>query len=700
MAERTLQAKLKVRSDTATNWQSNNPVLLRGEPALETDTNKLKFGDGTSAYNDLPYVINSDNIVDVGAVAGLPAPATGQVSLTVSEEIASRIRDNEDSIIKVRLLIPGSTSEGTVIYLRRNTNMWVDVSQPMEFWSCMLDVSMYEGHEVVAISYVAAFNPSSDAPTLGIQAVEIRNGAKVVDIGQISLNFMETGDASVNITNEQYDALEDVDRTILKFSTSDGQNIYLNSFCLGNGIIYSAMIAEGGIVAAYTANIGGSSQKTVAIRASAVYGSTEGNIATVIDIGTVANFSPAEEGNWTVNISDEMYSKITAPSQETTQIKIADASGNVAYLTRYVDNDGSLIFVSTYTDASQATLIQLFADVRGSLGNYKIEIACTMPLLGGGGVEVVDLGTPTFQTAEPGIQATVALTSEQAEKLAAEPAPVVKFTLSGQGPDYQNGIYYLDKSFKMGVAIQFYTLPFLLNGGTGWTISVQATSSQAFIAIIPYTLPQEVKANPSDSTSTTLEKLKVGDVTYAIPQGGGTDNGIPSGGLAGQALTKQSGTDYDVAWTTINATEPTVITEEAYAEALEAGTIEDDKLYYIQGTSDNTLNVSQTAEATTYDNATSGLTATTVQAAIDEVKADIPANGDFTLAGLSEKSYNNLTHKPTIPTVDLSSIATALGLTTAQLNNLITFAKSITSADTSGTTVNNEYTAQSFDTTA
>ena len=214
-----------------------------------------------------------------------------------------------------------------------------------------------------------------------------------------------------------------------------------------------------------------------------------------------------------------------------------------------------------------------------------------------------------------------------------------------------------------------------------------------------------VEANPTEDATQTLEKLRVENNVYSIPQG--TDVEIPTGGLAGQVLTKQSATDYDVAWTTVNAAEPTVITEEAYIEALAAGTIEADKLYYIQGTSDSTLNVSQTAQATTYDNTTSGLTATTVQAAIDEVKADIdevkadiPANGDFTLAGLSEKSYNSLTDKPTIPTVDLSSIATALGLTTAQLNNLITFAKSITSANTSGTTVNNEFTAQSFDTTA
>lgn len=108
---------------------------------------------------------------------------------------------------------------------------------------------------------------------------------------------------------------------------------------------------------------------------------------------------------------------------------------------------------------------------------------------GGGGVEIVDLGTPTFQAASSGLQATVTLTSEQAAKLAAEPAPVVKFTLSGQGGGYQNGVYYLNKSFKMGVAVQIYTLALFLVGSTGWVINMQATSSQAMIAITPWTLP-------------------------------------------------------------------------------------------------------------------------------------------------------------------------------------------------------------------
>lgn len=55
MANTTLKMKLVLRNDTAANWKTANPTLLKGEAALETDTNKLKFGDGATAYNDLAY---------------------------------------------------------------------------------------------------------------------------------------------------------------------------------------------------------------------------------------------------------------------------------------------------------------------------------------------------------------------------------------------------------------------------------------------------------------------------------------------------------------------------------------------------------------------------------------------------------------------------------------------------------------------
>jgi hypothetical protein len=46
---------IQIRRDTASDWTSANPTLAQGELALETDTLKLKAGDGTTAWTSLAY---------------------------------------------------------------------------------------------------------------------------------------------------------------------------------------------------------------------------------------------------------------------------------------------------------------------------------------------------------------------------------------------------------------------------------------------------------------------------------------------------------------------------------------------------------------------------------------------------------------------------------------------------------------------
>ena len=47
--------KIQFRRDTAANWTSVNPVLANGMPGYETDTCRLKIGDGITAWNFLDY---------------------------------------------------------------------------------------------------------------------------------------------------------------------------------------------------------------------------------------------------------------------------------------------------------------------------------------------------------------------------------------------------------------------------------------------------------------------------------------------------------------------------------------------------------------------------------------------------------------------------------------------------------------------
>jgi hypothetical protein len=64
---------------TAAAWTSANPVLKLGELGIETDTNRMKIGDGASAWTGLQYVMlkqQAPNIYTVSTVATLVDSAT------------------------------------------------------------------------------------------------------------------------------------------------------------------------------------------------------------------------------------------------------------------------------------------------------------------------------------------------------------------------------------------------------------------------------------------------------------------------------------------------------------------------------------------------------------------------------------------------------------------------------------------------
>jgi hypothetical protein len=51
-----VQDRIQLRRDTAANWTSANPTLAQGEGGFETDTGKLKIGDGATAWASLAYL--------------------------------------------------------------------------------------------------------------------------------------------------------------------------------------------------------------------------------------------------------------------------------------------------------------------------------------------------------------------------------------------------------------------------------------------------------------------------------------------------------------------------------------------------------------------------------------------------------------------------------------------------------------------
>lgn len=70
--EVVLNTIFQVKRGTKQRWEELNPILRSGEPGFVLDTNLLKIGDGETAWNDLPYLEGSNEVVTVYKAENLP----------------------------------------------------------------------------------------------------------------------------------------------------------------------------------------------------------------------------------------------------------------------------------------------------------------------------------------------------------------------------------------------------------------------------------------------------------------------------------------------------------------------------------------------------------------------------------------------------------------------------------------------------
>lgn len=52
------ETQIQIRSDTKQYWNINNPILKNAEQAYESDTKRIKIGNGINTYNSIPYNYN------------------------------------------------------------------------------------------------------------------------------------------------------------------------------------------------------------------------------------------------------------------------------------------------------------------------------------------------------------------------------------------------------------------------------------------------------------------------------------------------------------------------------------------------------------------------------------------------------------------------------------------------------------------
>ena len=94
--------RIQVRRGTASEWTAANPVLAAGEMGVETNTNKFKFGNGSSAWTALSYAASdsaaiseiSQDAIDTALTMGAGLTKTyndgaNTITITVDTDIVS-----------------------------------------------------------------------------------------------------------------------------------------------------------------------------------------------------------------------------------------------------------------------------------------------------------------------------------------------------------------------------------------------------------------------------------------------------------------------------------------------------------------------------------------------------------------------------------------------------------------------------------
>lgn len=603
-------------------------------------------------------------VVDLGNVGNLIG---SPITLNITEEQGQALLSNTCFIAKLCI-------EGDAYFYLTSVNKNGDGGGNADYTSYIFgeDSSPY-----IAIYQLSIRNSALTQPEFSVQKINLTSSStSIVDLGNVG--ELSELPATITITPEQCTQLLAADASIVRFTTGDVIMNLLRMLKHGDGggtAFYTATMVQDGDIVSHTLlvhnstptqaqlvaesiSIGGTTvvanptaSATSALKSLQV-GETVYSVGTpVIDLGDVT-LTEQSLGGISMSVADN----ITVSAEQATL-----AQADTPPIVKVKIEGDTYEFVRTQVASDVSDTYILFAatsDMGEGTKFYNLQI--TVSRTGGGASAMLlvwkydILQGLNYAYEARGLTfvdgvATKTITEEEKAAFNEGGYNQIRFWDNSN----TNEIYalYLSHSNRGASSIDSHKADFF---GVVENASVTGEGG-GLTAVVAYL----------DNNVLTFKQIAIGS------GGGGSSVPTPTTADAGKyVVVNPDGTSYILV--TPNAANAQVISEEAYAELLASGQVDANTVYLIEGTSDNTLTL--TAATTSYDNTTSGLTATNVQSAIDE---------------LQENKQELLT---------LQSLATLLGLTEAQLNNLITFSKSITSATTGSTTISGTITADTFNT--
>lgn len=122
-----VNTRLQVRRGTASTWTNTNPTLYAGEIGFETDTGRIKIGDGTTAWTSLDYNVVAPTGFLAGSGLSVNVAADGSTVTYSLSDPTIQVGDITDFVDGVNdrvanLLTAGSNVQLTYIDNNNNTS--------------------------------------------------------------------------------------------------------------------------------------------------------------------------------------------------------------------------------------------------------------------------------------------------------------------------------------------------------------------------------------------------------------------------------------------------------------------------------------------------------------------------------------------------------------------------------------------------
>jgi len=185
---------IQSRHDTAANWTTDNPTLAAGELGLETDTNRIKFGDGTTAWTSLPYVGAGGNF----KYARCALSASQTANLAVNDHI------QWDTVESGSLsgLQTGAGQANGIFTLAANKTYKISVNLRVAFTGNTGDIGIHAYNRTNS-SYIGTVQINIDSVTVTTNVSSQSCGDWIVEVGSTPIDIDIRIIASTAVSNIQ-----------------------------------------------------------------------------------------------------------------------------------------------------------------------------------------------------------------------------------------------------------------------------------------------------------------------------------------------------------------------------------------------------------------------------------------------------------------------------------------------------------------